>query len=86
LLELFNDLQLLSLTNEIYSLIIDYYRTFPWDFLKPGDIIDVVAPSSGKSLNDPQVRQAIQFIEKLGYHLRYTNDLINNKQLFSFEY
>lgn len=52
----------------------EIYQT--WDFLKPGDIIDVIAPSS--PVDDPEIRyQAIQnYFAKTPFKVRIPNNMI----------
>ncbi|MEK6733957.1 MAG: LD-carboxypeptidase [Pseudomonadota bacterium] len=61
-------------------------KNSPWPFLKKGDIVDIIAPSSGVPTNDlhKYYRQVKEVFEKIGLIARIPDDLIEiGQDLFS---
>lgn len=55
--------------------------TAMWDYLKQGDIIDVVAPSSA-NISEAQIKRSLKQFENAGYKVRYPADLITTDHIF----
>ena len=47
-----------------------------WEYLKEGDLIDVIAPSSGAKVNLEEIKS---FIESLGFRARINEDVFSSK-------
>ena len=55
----------------------DFEKAEEWTALKPGDIIDLIAPGSGCTRDD--LKKAAQFVKSLGYKPRYSRDIFSKK-------